>query len=47
MYTPMETNCALFLANVFLHVYEYEYLQKLVILLKLLNIMMIKLYSVE
>ena len=30
MYTPMGTNCAPFLANVFLHVYEYEYLQKLV-----------------
>ena len=27
---PMGTNCAPFLANVFLHVYEYEYLQKLV-----------------
>ena len=27
---PMGTNCAPFLANIFLHVYEYEYLLKLV-----------------
>ena len=27
---PMGTNCAPFLANIFLHMYEYEYLQKLV-----------------
>ena len=27
---PMGTNCAPFLANIFLHVYEYEYMQKLV-----------------
>ena len=27
---PMGTNCAPFLANIFLHVYEYEYLQKLI-----------------
>ena len=27
---PMGTNCAPFLANIFLHVYEYEYLNKLV-----------------
>ena len=27
---PMGTNCAPFLANLFLHVYEYEYLEKLV-----------------
>ena len=26
----MGTNCAPFLANVFLHVYEYEYLEELV-----------------
>ncbi len=26
----MGTNCAPFLANIFLHVYEYEYLQKLI-----------------
>ena len=27
---PMGTNCAPFLANIFLHMYEYAYLQKLV-----------------
>ena len=27
---PMGTNCAPFLANIFLHVYEYEYLQHLI-----------------
>ena len=27
---PMGTNCAPFLVNIFLHVYEYEYLSKLV-----------------
>ena len=27
---PMGTNCAPFLANIFLHTYEYEYLQKLI-----------------
>ena len=27
---PMGTNCAPFLANIFLHMYEYEYLKKLV-----------------
>ena len=27
---PMGTNCAPFLANLFLHIYEYEYLEKLI-----------------